>query len=91
MSAILFENARIVDGTSPEPMSVLVEGDVIREVSRSIASKIAERIDLSGKVLMPGLIDAHVHVIAGIANLGQNANFPIRSSRCGPSRSWARC
>lgn len=79
MATILFENARIVDGTSPEasePMSVLVEGDVIREVSPSITSRNAERIDLAGKVLMPGLIDAHVHVIAGMANLGQNAKLP---------------
>lgn len=79
MTNFLFENARIVDGTSPEasePMSVLVEGDLIREVSAAISSASAERIDLSGKVLMPGLIDAHVHVIAAMANLGQNARLP---------------
>lgn len=79
MTTILFENARIVDGTSPEPsepMSVLVEGDMVREVSPSINSASAQRINLAGKVLMPGLIDAHVHVIAGMANLGQNAKLP---------------
>jgi imidazolonepropionase-like amidohydrolase len=79
MASYLFENARIVDGTSPEaggPMSVLVEGDVIREVAPSIRSESAERIDLAGRTLMPGLIDAHVHVIAGMANLGQNARLP---------------
>ncbi|MCJ9751350.1 amidohydrolase family protein [Neorhizobium sp. BETTINA12A] len=79
MTTILFENARIVDGTSQEPsepMSVLVEGDMVREVSPSINSASAQRINLAGKVLMPGLIDAHVHVIAGMANLGQNAKLP---------------
>jgi imidazolonepropionase-like amidohydrolase len=79
VAPIIFENARIVDGTSSqpsEPMSVLVEGDVIREVSPSITSTSAKRIDISGKTLMPGLIDAHVHVIAGMANLGQNAKIP---------------
>lgn len=79
MSTYVFENARIVDGESPEasePMSVLVEDGIIREVSRSIRGEHAERIDVSGRTLMPGLIDAHVHVIAGTANLGQNAKLP---------------
>ncbi|MGK6313496.1 amidohydrolase family protein [Neorhizobium sp. DT-125] len=79
MTAYLFENARIVDGTSPEagePTSVLVEGNLIRDVGPSAGSESAERIDLAGRTLMPGLIDAHVHVIAGMANLGQNAKLP---------------
>ena len=79
MTAYLFENARIVDGTSPEagePASVLIEGNIIREVGPSVRSESAERIDLAGRTLMPGLIDAHVHVIAGMANLGQNAKLP---------------
>ncbi|WP_454856281.1 amidohydrolase family protein [Rhizobium binxianense] len=79
MTSYLFENARIVDGTSPEPgepVNVLVEDGLIREVAPSARSDRAERIDLSGRILMPGLIDAHVHVIAGMANLGQNARLP---------------
>ena len=33
-------------------------------------------IDLTGRTLMPGLIDAHVHVVAGVADLGRNARLP---------------
>ncbi|KRE15706.1 peptidase M38 [Bosea sp. Root381] len=79
MASTLFTNARIVDGTAPEagsPVSVLVEGGTIREVSKSVASAKAKVIDLRGKTLMPGLIDAHVHVIAGVADLGRNAALP---------------
>lgn len=79
MASILFTNARIVDGSAPEagaPVNVLVEGDSIREVGKSVTSAKARSIDLKGKTLMPGLIDAHVHVVAGLADLGKNAALP---------------
>lgn len=79
-SSIIFDNARVLDGRSPEgehDMSVLVEGGRIREVSGTrIGSASARRIDLRGRTLMPGLIDCHVHVIAALAHLGQNAMLP---------------
>jgi imidazolonepropionase-like amidohydrolase len=73
-------NARIVDGTAPEPtdpMTVVIEGDRIREVShRSLSPGAAQVIDLRGHVLMPGLIDCHVHIVAIVASLGLNATLP---------------
>jgi len=79
MPAILFRNARIVDGTMPErgdPVCVLVEDGLIREVGRDIRCDRAQTVDLAGRTLMPGLIDAHVHVVAGVADLGRNAALP---------------
>lgn len=79
MTSIIFENARIVDGTADrptDPVQVLVEGNLIREVAPSIGSGSAHRIDLGGKTLMPGLIDAHVHVVACTADLGRNGQLP---------------
>jgi imidazolonepropionase-like amidohydrolase len=79
VASTLFTNARIVDGTAPEagaPVSVLVEGGIIREVGKSVTSAKAKTVDLKGKTLMPGLIDAHVHVVAGVADLGKNALLP---------------
>jgi len=62
---IVLENARIFDGYSQEcseGASVLIEDGTIREVSdRTIKSNIAQRIDVAGKTLMPGLIDLHIH------------------------------
>ena len=79
-NSIVFDNARVLDGCSPEGergMSVRVEDGRIREIAdRPIASASARRIDLAGRTLMPGLIDCHVHVIAAIAHLGQNAMMP---------------
>jgi imidazolonepropionase-like amidohydrolase len=76
---ILLKNGRLVDGSAPapsDPVSVLVEGGTIREVGPAVASSSAEVIDLGGRTLMPGLIDAHVHVVACNANLGVNASLP---------------
>jgi imidazolonepropionase-like amidohydrolase len=79
LQSILLTNARIVDGTlaeRPDPVSVLIEGEAIREVGAAIAAPGATTIDLKGRSLMPGLIDAHVHVVACLADLGRNAMLP---------------
>src|SRR5215475_8307198 len=65
MTSTLFTNARLFDGIHeecPEGMQVLVEDGTIREVSeRPIKGAAAHEIDVGGRTLMPGLIDAHVH------------------------------
>ena len=79
MTAFLFTNGLVLDPRWDRPrggMEVLVEDGVIREVSEGTITSPAERIDLGGKVLMPGLIDAHVHVIAAMANLADNGLQP---------------
>lgn len=65
MASILFKNARIFDGVHgdcPDGMQVLVESGVIREISSGpIKIGHVHTIDVAGRTLMPGLIDAHVH------------------------------
>jgi imidazolonepropionase-like amidohydrolase len=81
MAAIIFANCAVLDGTSRERREdhhVLVEGDRIREVSdQPITSDAAETIDLGGRTLMPGLIDAHVHVLAVDVALARLSDRPI--------------
>src|SRR6266436_6738750 len=81
MAAIIFANCAVLDGTSRkrrEDHHVLVEGDCIREVAdRPITSAAAETIDLAGRTLMPGLIDAHVHVLAVDAALARLSDRPV--------------
>lgn len=79
VSMLLLANARIVDGTlaeRPDAVDVLIENGAIREVGRGLASANARVLDLKGRTLMPGLIDAHVHVVASLADLGRNAVLP---------------
>jgi imidazolonepropionase-like amidohydrolase len=81
MVTTIFANAAVLDGTNPERREdwhVLVEGERIKEVSdRPIASAGAQTIDLAGRTLMPGLIDAHVHVVAVDAALARLAEQPL--------------
>ncbi|HEX5458919.1 MAG TPA: amidohydrolase family protein [Steroidobacteraceae bacterium] len=68
MQRTLLINARVFDGYSadcPEGMQVLVEDDLIREISaKPIKAPEARVLDLAGRTLMPGLIDAHIHAYA---------------------------
>lgn len=77
---ILFRRATVLDAALHElrpGMEVLVEGERIIEISeRAIASPGAQVIDLRGRTLMPGLIDAHVHVIGVTTDLNALARIP---------------
>ncbi|PAV24578.1 hydrolase [Tamilnaduibacter salinus] len=69
-ASTLFENVRIFNGTDSElspPSNVLVRGNVIEAISTDpIATDKSVRTTViagNGRTLMPGLIDAHVHII----------------------------
>lgn len=68
MSATLFRNARILDvnaGSVLHEHDVLVVDGRIREISESaIKTSAAAVLDVAGKVIMPGLCDAHVHTVS---------------------------
>jgi imidazolonepropionase-like amidohydrolase len=80
MAQLLFENARLLDveaGALRDGVSVRVEGERIVEVSeRAAAAPGARRVDLAGRTLMPGLIDAHVHCAITTMNLAAMTSKP---------------
>ena len=80
MSDTLFKNANLVlpDFTKLQPgCDVLVKGNHIATVSSApIHSPGAMVIDVAGKTLMPGLIDAHAH-ITGLNLSPRNISYPI--------------
>ncbi|MGC1594963.1 MAG: amidohydrolase family protein [Candidatus Acidiferrales bacterium] len=65
-SAVVLHAARLLDvgsGHITAPGEVLVEGNVIKEVGAKVARPAgAQVIDLGDATLLPGLIDAHVHL-----------------------------
>ncbi|MFH1218626.1 MAG: dihydroorotase family protein [Candidatus Peregrinibacteria bacterium] len=60
MSRILLRNGEIVTTAGVSKADVLVENGKIVDVG-DVDGKGAEAVDCSGKVILPGLIDAHVH------------------------------
>ncbi|WP_435171171.1 amidohydrolase family protein [Falsirhodobacter sp. 1013] len=77
---LVFLNARIFDGISRDLQDgwvVRVEGDRIAAAGPDVVvPDDATRIDCAGKVLMPGLIDAHVHVVANSVDLSADRQWP---------------
>lgn len=66
--AVLFEGARLITGDGKPPLenaAFLVEGDSVTALGRRGEVKLpagGRRVDLTGKTVMPALIDAHSHI-----------------------------
>jgi len=66
MDETVFRNVRVFDGTSgtlSAPESVLVRGNEIAAIGVAASSPNATVIEGGGRTLMPGLIDAHTHLM----------------------------
>ena len=64
--AVLFQNVRIFDGKNgalSPPSNVLVRNNRIERISAAATTTDAQVINGGGRVLMPGLIDAHWHAM----------------------------
>src|SRR5205807_1822027 len=75
-----FTGARVIDGTGKAPVekaTILVRNGRISAIGPAV--KIpdgAQRIDLTGKTIIPGLINGHGHV-GDLAQLGLYARYGI--------------
>jgi len=70
LTGVLFENVRVFNGTADKlsaPANVLVMGNVVKTISSAPISVPAgaevSRVQGEGRTLMPGLIDAHTHIM----------------------------
>ncbi|MDN4594994.1 dihydroorotase [Polycladomyces subterraneus] len=64
MNHILLKNGRILDEKTGEmaPADVRIENGVIAAVGRELPESGAETVDVAGRLIVPGLIDMHVHL-----------------------------
>ncbi len=76
-TALLLRNGSICDVAAQEVRRghdiLLAEGRIQQVGDRIEAPRDAEVVDLGGRHVLPGLIDCHVHVTAGTADLGAQA------------------
>ncbi|MGQ9543752.1 MAG: amidohydrolase family protein [Candidatus Bathyarchaeia archaeon] len=64
---IIFKDGTIIDGTGRAPIkgSIIIEGSRIKSVGEDAQvpeGENVEIIDISGKTILPGLIDTHIHI-----------------------------
>jgi len=61
---LLIKHGRVVDPANnvDEIVDVLVEGQAIAEVAKNIKSKADTTIDAADRIVIPGLVDMHVHL-----------------------------
>ncbi len=84
-SATLFEGARLIAGDGSAPIdnsAFLVQGDSITWVGRRgerLPPAGAARVDLTGKTVMPSLIDGHNHI--GLVNVRDGSNAKANYTR----------
>src|SRR5687767_9780408 len=80
MTQVLFRNLQLLEpghGELRGGYELLIENDRVRECADGpIKSQTAEIVDCGGRTLMPGLIDAHVHVIHSEVNIRFMESMP---------------
>jgi len=68
----VIKGGRLIDGTGAEPIekvTVLIEGSKIKAVGKALeVPKGAKVIDATGKTVMPGLIDSHLHISGALTS-----------------------
>ena len=78
---VLFKNVNVVDvktGQIAAKQNVLISGNTIQRItSKAISSKNASVVDGTGKFLIPGLWDMHIHVFRNAVDKRKEYYFPL--------------
>ena len=76
MSNLVLKDANILDVLSGNIVNsdILIEDGLISRIGQNISNGSVENISLNGKLVMPGLCDAHVHVTAYTADFAKLKN-----------------
>lgn len=76
---IILQNCTIldpIDGCLKDGLNILIEDKIIKKVTTQKIKQEAQTFNMSGKILMPGLIDAHVHVTASSTSFTNLSRTP---------------
>lgn len=75
----LLKGGTVVTGKSSRRADVLIDGEKISKVGRSLFVSSDEVVDVSGCLLFPGFIDAHTHFDLDVCNTTTADNFTTGS------------
>lgn len=87
----LLKGGTVVSGRGTRRADVLVEDEKILQVGRSLRDPLARVVDVSGKLLLPGFIDAHTHFDLDVCNTTTIDDFDSGTKsaiRAAPPPSW---
>ena len=59
--SILIKNGNIITATDNFIADIFIEGETISAIGKNLQIKADKEIDATGKLVMPGGIDPHVH------------------------------
>ena len=65
---LLLKGGTVVSGQGAARLDLLVDGETIAQVGKDLTCPDAKTVDVTGKVLFPGFIDAHTHFDLDVCN-----------------------
>lgn len=71
----LFKGGTVVSGEGLKKIDLLVKGEKILAAGKNLEFQDAETIDVRGKLLFPGFIDAHTHMAAKFNDITATDKF----------------
>jgi imidazolonepropionase-like amidohydrolase len=83
---LLIRNARLIDGTGSAPRaqtSILIRNGIVSEIGPGLSAEGVPQLDAQGATVLPGLIDAHVHlgVVPGSGQRNDPPDLDLRLRR----------
>src|SRR5919197_527085 len=58
----LIKNGRVITASDDYVADVYIEGEKVHTIGKNLSNKADKTIDASGKLVIPGAIDPHVHM-----------------------------
>ena len=60
--SVLIKNGRVITATDDYIADIFIEGEAVKQIGKNLSVKADKEIDASGKLVIPGGIDPHVHL-----------------------------
>src|SRR3954453_17999727 len=91
MARTLFTGGDVFDGTGedPRPGDVVIEGDQIVTVGAPGTGDGDRAVDMSGKTVLPGFFDCHVHVMFNVIDILKDLQTPFSYRFFGAAQNLA--